>query len=44
MQNVTYNSDMDTITLQPDVLWEDAIAAVEPYSVASYVDEWGQRQ
>jgi FAD/FMN-containing dehydrogenase len=34
MKNVTYNSDSDTITLQPGVLWEDAIAAAEPYGVA----------
>ena len=34
MKNVTYNAAKDTITLQPGVRWQDAIAAVEHYGVA----------
>ena len=34
MQNVSYDPAKDTITLQPGVRWEDAIAAVESHGVA----------
>ena len=34
MTSVTYSASKDTITLQPGVHWEDAIAALEPYGVA----------
>ena len=34
MKDVTYNPQNDSITLEPGVSWEDAIAAVEPHGVA----------
>lgn len=34
MKDVTYNPQNDSITFQPGVSWEDAIAAVEPHGVA----------
>ncbi|PFH49719.1 hypothetical protein AMATHDRAFT_147056 [Amanita thiersii Skay4041] len=34
MNNATYSSETDTITLQPGLTWEEATTAVEPFGVA----------